>query len=91
LLPLVPVPPSGYGGIEWVVSLLADGLTDRGHQVTLCAPPGSATGARLEPPLGKVPPEEFIGDPWYEAAHAVSAYGRGGSSTSCTTTPGRSG
>ena len=76
--PWYPVPPSGYGGIEWVVSLLADGLTDRGHQVTLFAPPGSETEARLEPPLGKVPPEELIGDPWYEAAHAMSAYDRGG-------------
>jgi hypothetical protein len=26
--PWYPVPPSGYGGIEWVVALLADGLTD---------------------------------------------------------------
>jgi glycosyltransferase involved in cell wall biosynthesis len=76
--PWYPVPPTGYGGIEWVVSLLADGLTERGHQVTLFAPPGSETGARLEPPLGKVPPEELIGDPWYEAAHTVSAYDRGG-------------
>ena len=25
------VPPSGYGGIEWVVSLLADGLAEAGH------------------------------------------------------------
>jgi hypothetical protein len=39
--PWYPVPPSGYGGIEWVVALLADGLTDRGHDVTLFAPPGS--------------------------------------------------
>ena len=57
---------------------MADRLTERGHQVTLFAPPGSETGARLEPPLGKVPPEELIGDPWYEAAHTVSAYDRGG-------------
>ena len=76
--PWYPVPPTGYGGIEWVVSLLADGLTERGHQVTLFAPPGSETGARLVPPLGKVPPAELIGDPWYEAAHALSAYDRGG-------------
>ena len=75
--PWYPVPPSGYGGIEWVVALLADGLTDRGHEVTLFAPPGSRTEARLVPPLGEVPPEELIGDPWYEAAHAVSAYERG--------------
>ena len=31
------VPPSGYGGIEWVVSLLADGLVDAGHDVTIFA------------------------------------------------------
>ncbi len=75
--PWYPVPPNGYGGIEWVVALLADGLTERGHQVTLFAPPGSETEAQLVPPLGKVPPQELIGDPWYEAAHAVSAYQHG--------------
>jgi glycosyltransferase involved in cell wall biosynthesis len=75
--PWYTIPPSGYGGIEWVVALLADGLTDRGHEVTLFAPPGSETEAELDPPLGEVPPAELIGDPWYEAAHAVSAYARG--------------
>jgi glycosyltransferase involved in cell wall biosynthesis len=75
--PWYTVPPSGYGGIEWVVALLADGLTERGHEVTLFAPPGSRTEAQLVPPLGEVPPEELIGDPWYEAAHAVSAYEHG--------------
>jgi glycosyltransferase involved in cell wall biosynthesis len=74
--PWYRVPPSGYGGIEWVVALLADGLTDRGHEVTLFAPPGSETEAELVPPLAEVPPQEVIGDPWYEAAHAVSAYDR---------------
>jgi glycosyltransferase involved in cell wall biosynthesis len=29
------------------------------------------------PPLAEVPPEELIGDPWYEAAHAMSAYEQG--------------
>jgi glycosyltransferase involved in cell wall biosynthesis len=76
--PWYTVPPSGYGGIEWVVALLADGLTERGHQVTLFAPPGSETEAELDPPLGEVPPEGLIGDPWYEAAHAISAYDRAG-------------
>jgi glycosyltransferase involved in cell wall biosynthesis len=76
--PWYPVPPSGYGGIEWVVALLADGLTERGHEVTLFAPPGSETEAELVPPLAEVPPEELIGDPWHEAAHAVSAYNRTG-------------
>ena len=32
-----PFPPTGYGGIELVVSLLADGLVDAGHDVTLFA------------------------------------------------------
>ena len=31
------VPPERYGGIEWVVSLLADGLVDEGHEVVLFA------------------------------------------------------
>jgi glycosyltransferase involved in cell wall biosynthesis len=74
--PWYRIPPSGYGGIEWVVALLADGLTDRGHKVTLFAPPGSETEAELVPPLAEVPPQEVIGDPWYEAAHAVSACDR---------------
>ena len=42
-----PVPPTGYGGIEWVVSLLADGLVDRGHDVTLFASGDSHTKAKL--------------------------------------------
>jgi hypothetical protein len=44
--PWYKIPPSGYGGIESVVALLADGLTDRGHEVTLFAAPGSGTKAR---------------------------------------------
>ena len=42
-----PVPPTGYGGIEWVVSLLADGLVDAGHDVTLFASGDSHTKAKL--------------------------------------------
>ena len=45
--PWYPVPPSGYGGIEWVVSLLADGLTERGHDVTLFATTDSLTAGKL--------------------------------------------
>ena len=41
------VPPTGYGGIEWVVSLLADGLVDAGHDVTLFASGDSRTKAKL--------------------------------------------
>ena len=72
--PWYTIPPSGYGGIEWVVALLADGLTDRGHEVTLFAAPGSGTKARLVSPLDEEPPSDAIGDPWYEASHVVSVY-----------------
>ena len=41
------VPPMRYGGIEWVVSILADGLVDRGHDVTLFAAGESRTKAHL--------------------------------------------
>lgn len=51
--PLVPVPPEHYGGIERVVADLADGLTRRGHAVTLWAAPGSRTLGALEP-FGRV-------------------------------------
>jgi glycosyltransferase involved in cell wall biosynthesis len=75
--PWYTIPPSGYGGIEWVVALLADGLTERGHEVTLFAAPGSNTRARLVSPLDEEPPREAIGDPWYEASHVVSVYEHG--------------
>ena len=42
-----PVPPTGYGGIELVVSLLTDGLVDAGHEVTLFASGDSLTKANL--------------------------------------------
>ncbi|MGH2459618.1 MAG: glycosyltransferase family 4 protein [Chloroflexota bacterium] len=41
------VPPPAYGGIEAVVSLVANGLARRGHDVTLYATGDSITSARL--------------------------------------------
>src|SRR5919198_750676 len=49
------VPPSGYGGIEWVVALLADGLVDAGHEVTLFAAGDSRTKAKLVSVYGDAP------------------------------------
>ncbi|MEA5465778.1 glycosyltransferase family 4 protein [Leptothoe sp. PORK10 BA2] len=43
------VPPKVYGGIELVVSLQADGLVKRGHDVTLFAAGDALTEAKLEP------------------------------------------
>ncbi|HUX87179.1 MAG TPA: glycosyltransferase family 4 protein [Chloroflexota bacterium] len=42
------VPPTAYGGIEVVVSLLAEGLVHRGHDVTLYASGDSVTSGRLQ-------------------------------------------
>lgn len=71
--PWFPVPPQSYGGIEEVVALLADGLTERGHAVTLAASGGSRTKAKLRAPFPN-PPTEAIGDLWHEAIHVLEAY-----------------
>ena len=70
-----PVPPSGYGGIEWVVSLLADGLVDDGHDVTLFASGDSQTTARLAS-VYDVAPSEWIGHTFWELQHTVSCLAR---------------
>ena len=71
--PWFAVPPSGYGGIEWVVSHLADGLVERGHDVTLYASGGSVTTARLVTAFDE-PPSAALGDPIVEAYHLARAY-----------------
>jgi glycosyltransferase involved in cell wall biosynthesis len=65
-----PVPPHGYGGIEWVVALLADGLVDAGHDVTLFASGDSRTKARLEY-VYDVAPSADIGRSQTEIRHAL--------------------
>ena len=57
-----PVPPSGYGGIEWIVSLLADGLADAGHDVTLFASGDSHTRAKLAAVFATAPSERIGAD-----------------------------
>lgn len=73
--PWFAVPPTGYGGIERVVSLLADGLVERGHDVTLFASGGSVTSARLVSTF-KCPPSEQLGDWTLEAMAVSDAYAR---------------
>lgn len=41
------IPPKLYGGIGRVISLLAEGLVEREHHVTLLAPENTKTSARL--------------------------------------------
>jgi glycosyltransferase involved in cell wall biosynthesis len=71
--PWIPVPPEGYGGIELVVGLLATGLQERGHDVTLFAPRGSDSEAEVVSPLPPVGMDS-IGDRWFEAYHALAAH-----------------
>ena len=72
--PWFAVPPTGYGGIELVVSLLADGLTEQGHDVTLFASGGSQTKAKLVSPMADPPDPALLGNPWFDAYHSLSAY-----------------
>jgi glycosyltransferase involved in cell wall biosynthesis len=69
-----PVPPSGYGGIELVVALLADGLVEAGHEVTMFASGGSRTKAELITPMVEPPDPRELGNAWFDAYHAVASY-----------------
>lgn len=73
--PWVAVPPKGYGGIEWVVALLADGLVERGHDVTLFATGDSRTKARLEYVFETAPGPAFINSVWHETVHSMLVHG----------------
>ena len=72
--PWFAVPPARYGGIEWVVALLADGLADRGHDVTLYASGGSITRAKLVTVFDDPPGGVHIGESYYDVLHAATAY-----------------
>jgi glycosyltransferase involved in cell wall biosynthesis len=69
------VPPTGYGGIEWIVSLLADGLVDAGHDVTLFASGDSRTKAKLVAVYPEAPSRQ-IGRTFWELNHALACYAR---------------
>jgi glycosyltransferase involved in cell wall biosynthesis len=43
------IPPKLYGGIGRVISLLTEGLVNKGHDITLLAPENTKTSARLIP------------------------------------------
>ena len=70
-----PVPPTGYGGIEWIVWLLADGLVDAGHDVTLFASGDSRTKAKLAS-VYETAPSELIGNAITELHHCLIAFER---------------
>jgi glycosyltransferase involved in cell wall biosynthesis len=71
--PWIPIPPPAYGGIEEVVRLLCEGLVDRGHDVTLFAPPGSSSRAEVRTLLAEPHPDE-IENARVEADHVSRAF-----------------
>jgi len=71
--PWFTVPPERYGGIEAVVALLADGLAERGHDVTLFASGGSTSEARIVSRFAE-PPSELLGRTDPDVDHALLAF-----------------
>jgi len=71
----VSVPPPSYGGIELVVALVADGLVDRGHDVTLFATGGSRTKGTLVTPIPETPDLAKMGVSFTDdLVHTLTAY-----------------
>jgi glycosyltransferase involved in cell wall biosynthesis len=73
--PWFPVPPNGYGGVELVVSLLADRLTRRGHDVTLFASGDSAANSTLCSAYDEAQSDR-LGSLVPELNHALSCFER---------------
>jgi len=71
--PWLSVPPSGYGGVEAVVSALTEALVRRGHEVTLFCAPGSVSAATVTTLLDAVHPDE-IERALYEVDHVARAF-----------------
>jgi glycosyltransferase involved in cell wall biosynthesis len=71
--PWIPVPAPAYGGVEEVVRLLCDGLIDRGHDVTLFAPPGSRSSAAVVTVLDDAHPDD-MDSARFEADHVARAF-----------------
>ncbi len=74
--PWISVPPAGYGGTEWVVKHLCDGLVAAGHEVHLFATGDSRTPATLHALYPEQLPHVMAlpgAMSAYEARHVVDA------------------
>jgi glycosyltransferase involved in cell wall biosynthesis len=74
--PWFPVPPPGYGGVEWIVHLLTEGLVEAGVEVTLFASGDSRTDAELAAVYNEAP-SEWIGHTFWELRHTLACLERG--------------
>lgn len=68
--PWFPVPPRAYGGIETIVHLLAEGLVERGVDVTLFASGDSTTAAELDAVYAQAP-SDHIGKTEWDLEHVL--------------------
>lgn len=71
--PWITVPPPGYGGTEWVVQQLCDGLVANGHEVVLYATGDSHTAAELRPSFPVQMPHA-IGTTSYDVRQVSAAF-----------------
>lgn len=71
------VPPKKYGGVERIAAFLCDGLTKKGHKVTLFASGDSKTKAKLVPLIekGVIPSGGYWGDYWWNPFNHSVAFG----------------
>ena len=70
-----PVPPDRYGGTEAIVSLLTEGLVERGVEVTLFASGDSLTQAKHVFVFDRAPSKR-IGETFWELNHALACLTR---------------
>ena len=73
--PWFPVPPPDYGGIEAVCALLARGLSERGHDVTMFATGDSRPGVPVDAAIDHHDPD-LLRIPEVEAHHLGHALRR---------------
>lgn len=71
--PFYALPPTAYGGIERVCFWLAEGLVDRGHDVTLVGAGVSPTRARFLRTFAEPQPEGTEAEATVEVLHAARA------------------
>jgi glycosyltransferase involved in cell wall biosynthesis len=71
--PWIPIPPPGYGGIEFVVALLCDAPVEHGHDVELFCAPRSTSAAKVHPLL-EAPHPEHIERALFEADQVALAF-----------------
>jgi glycosyltransferase involved in cell wall biosynthesis len=70
--PWFPIPPAGYGGIEWICHWLVEALVARGNEVFLVGP-GQRQGGGTFFSTGDLPDPGRLGEPIPEVAHAAAA------------------